>query len=124
MKRTAVHVSVFLGVIALSIVFGCNNGMNSPYGGGSTTTPAKSSTNTVTIVNFVFSPSTLTVTKGTVVTWQNNDGVAHTATSDNGKWDTGSIPSGGSKSISFDSAGTFAYHCTVHPMMTGTVAAQ
>lgn len=123
MKRTAVQLSIFLGVTALFIVFGCNSGMNSPYGGGSATTPAKSSTNTVTIVNFVFSPSTLTITKGTVVTWQNNDGVAHTATSDNGTWDTGSIPSGGSKSITFDSAGTFAYHCTVHPMMTGAVVA-
>ena len=124
MKRATVQLSKVLGATVLFIVFGCNSGMNSPYGGGASPTPAKSPTNTVTIVNFAYSPSTLTIVKGTVVTWQNNDGVAHTATSDNGTWDTGTIPSGGSKTVTFDSAGTYAYHCTVHPMMTATVAAQ
>ena len=123
MKRAIIQLSTFVGVTALFVVLGCNNGMNSPYGGGSSSTPAKQSTNTVTIVNFAFSPATLTITKGTVVTWQNNDGVAHTATADNGTWNTGNIPSGGSKSIAFVSAGTFAYHCTVHPMMTASVSA-
>ncbi len=107
------------------LALGCSNSTYGPdSGGNSTSTPAKTSPNTVTISNFAFGPSTLTIAKGTAVTWQNNDAVAHTATSDAGKWDTGNIISGGSKSVTFDSVGTFPYHCAVHPMMTASIVVQ
>ena len=117
--------TTFIITIALSFAFlGCNNGSTSPYGGSTSTTTTKASPNTVAMTNFTFSPSSLTITKGTVVTWQNNDGVAHTSTSDNGVWDTGNILPAGNKTTTFGTAGTFAYHCTVHPMMTGTIVVQ
>lgn len=104
---------------------GCSNSTYGPYNGGtSSATPAKTSPNTVTISNFAFGPSTLTIAKGTAVTWQNNDAVAHTATSDAGKWDSGNIIPGASKSVTFDSVGTFPYHCAVHPMMTASIIVQ
>jgi len=91
--------------------------------GGSREASAQSDT-TVTIANFAFSPGTITVQAGTTVTWVNNDSVAHTATGDNGEFDTGSISPCGSASITFDTAGTFAYHCTIHPNMTASITVQ
>jgi plastocyanin len=76
----------------------------------------------VTIADFAFSPGTVTITAGDRVTWTNEDAVEHTATGDG--WDTGLLAQGGSGSIRFDRAGTYAYICTPHPSMTGTVVVQ
>ncbi len=122
--RRFIMKTLTLCVGMLFAIMGCNNGSTGPYGNSTTTTIPKAVPNTVAVTNFTFSPSSLTIAKGTVVTWQNNDGVAHTSTSDSGVWDTGSIPTGGSKTTTFGTAGTFAYHCTVHPMMTGTIIVQ
>ncbi|MCX6752035.1 MAG: cupredoxin family copper-binding protein [Candidatus Nomurabacteria bacterium] len=91
-----------------------------------TTTPASTSLSVpVKIQGFAFSPSTLTIKKGTKVTWTNNDGVAHTVTSDSGSLlDSGRILPGGTFSFTFNTVGTFNYHCTIHPMMTGNVVVQ
>jgi plastocyanin len=61
------------------------------------------------------------VTVGTTVTWTNADAVSHTSTSDASGWNSGTIPPGGRFSFAFQSAGTFAYRCTIHPGMVGTV---
>jgi plastocyanin len=67
----------------------------------------------------------LTVKVGTKVTFKNSDGQQHTATSDtSGAFDAGTIDAGGSKEFTFDKAGTFAYHCSFHPFMHGTVEVQ
>ena len=63
----------------------------------------------------------MTVGLGETVTWTFQDLTAHTATSDNGFFDTGSASGGASRSVRFPSAGSFAYHCTFHPMMRGRV---
>jgi plastocyanin len=69
-----------------------------------------------------FSPKPIQVTAGSTVTWANTTTVTHTATSDSGAWATGSIPPGTTSSaISFPTAGTFTYHCAIHPSMTGSV---
>ena len=75
----------------------------------------------VTIANFSFSPAVISVTAGDSVTWTNNDTVAHTVTASDGSFDTGEIQPGASASITFSTAGTFAYICSIHPSMTGTV---
>ena len=79
---------------------------------------------TVTIADFTFSPNSITVQAGSTVTWVNNDTVPHTATGNNGEFDTGQIAPGGSASITFDNAGTFAYFCSIHPNMTATIIVQ
>src|SRR2546421_4843926 len=69
-----------------------------------------------------FSPNPIRVTVGSTVTWMNNTAPRHTATSDTGAWTTGSIgPGGTSAAVAFPTAGTFPYHCAIHPSMTGTV---
>jgi plastocyanin len=77
----------------------------------------------VAISGFSFSPRTITVNVGDTVTWTNSDAQAHTATSGSA-WSTGDIGNGGSASITFRTAGTFAYICAIHPQMTGTVVVQ
>jgi plastocyanin len=58
------------------------------------------------------------------VTWTNNDATTHTSTADNGTFVTGAISPGGSANFKFQSAGSFVYHCTIHPGMVGTVNVQ
>ncbi|MBI2846707.1 MAG: cupredoxin family copper-binding protein [Chloroflexi bacterium] len=73
----------------------------------------------VTIQSFAFSPATLTIKKGTTVTWTNKDSVPHTVKG----WGTesSSMGAGQSYSYKFDSAGTYDYICGVHPYMKATV---
>ena len=75
----------------------------------------------VTISNFTFNPSSLTVAAGTSVTFTNGDGPSHTTTSDNDVWDSGVLASGDEFEVVFADPGTFAYHCSIHPSMTATV---
>jgi len=78
----------------------------------------------VTIKNFAYSPNPVTVTVGTQITWTNQDTAPHTATSDSPGFDTGMLQTGQSGSVTFNQVGTFAYHCSVHPNMHGTVIVQ
>lgn len=75
----------------------------------------------ISIQNYAFQPATLSVPVGTTVTWTNNDMVAHTSTSDTRVWDSGTVAPGQSFSYTFSQAGTFPYHCMIHPFMRGTV---
>ncbi len=77
----------------------------------------------VTIENFAFSPANITVKKGTTVTWTNKDSATHTVTeTDSQKGpDSGNLAQGKAYSFTYDTAGTFKYHCAIHPDMTGTV---
>jgi plastocyanin len=54
----------------------------------------------------------------------NNDSIAHTSTANGGAWNSGTMAPGASFSTTFSSAGTFQYHCTIHPGMVGTVTVQ
>jgi plastocyanin len=76
----------------------------------------------VDISNNAFSPSALTVPAGSTVTWKNDDPYAHTVTMQgtNG-FDSGNLGSGKSFSETFTAPGTYAYYCSIHPSMTGTI---
>ena len=76
---------------------------------------------TVDISGFAFAPQTLTVGVGDSVTWANADAQGHTATADDAAFDTGTISGNSSKSVTLTNAGTFAYHCSIHPAMTATL---
>lgn len=83
--------------------------------------PVLAADEAVTIAGSAFDPGTVTVTVGESVTWTNRDGRSHTATADDGSFDTGGISTGGSEAVTFATAGTLAYHCSIHPDMTGRV---
>jgi LPXTG-motif cell wall-anchored protein len=78
----------------------------------------------VTISDFQFAPASVTVNVGDTVTWTNNGPTPHSATSSSGVFDTGIMDAGQSGSHTFTEAGTFAYICTPHPNMHGTVVVQ
>jgi len=74
-----------------------------------------------------FIPSTVVITAGGTVTWENTDNAAHTATSGSpsdgpdGVWDSSLMMVNGSYSVTLDDEGTYPYFCMVHPWMQGTV---
>ena len=68
-----------------------------------------------------FMPAELSVAAGTTVTWVNTDSTTHTSTSNAAGWNSGNIAPGGQFSFPFPDAGTFQYHCAIHPGMIGTV---
>ena len=71
-----------------------------------------------------FAPNPVMVSAGTTVTWSNGDTITHTATADGGQFNSGAIAAGGKFSFTFQTTGTFPYHCTIHPGMVGTVVVQ
>lgn len=108
-----------LSVLIVSVlVAGCTQ---SP----STTPTTTGNSNTVSIKGFAFNPSTLTVPVGTTVTWTNEDSTTHTVTSDSGsEFDSGQIPSGQTYSHTFNTAGTFSYHCSIHTSMKAQIVVE
>jgi plastocyanin len=88
------------------------------------TTGPSSSGNSVTVMNFAFSPATLTVMTGTKVTWTNHDTVTHTVTADQGAFNSGPLSPGNSFSFTFNKAGTYSYHYNIHHSMMATVIVQ
>jgi plastocyanin len=76
-----------------------------------------------------FSPSNVTITKGSTIKWVNQTASAHTITPNNaaqaGVWPAQNISGTGTEfSHTFDEAGAFPYRCTIHSGMTGTITVQ
>jgi plastocyanin len=93
-------------------------------GGEAGTATAETSTapaGKVAIADFDYDPKAVTVQAGTTVTWANSDEAAHTATADDGSFDTGTLEKGDSKAVSLDEPGTYTYYCRFHAFMTATV---
>lgn len=82
---------------------------------GSPTAP-----DTVVIRDFTFAPKPLTVKAGSTIMILNDDNTTHTFTADNGAFDTGDVGGGERGRVTIDRAGTYPYHCAIHPFMTGT----
>jgi plastocyanin len=91
----------------------------SPLHRASDRAAVRANTSRVKIVDFRFRPGTLTISRGDVVRWKNRGSVTHTSTSSS--WDSGRIAPGGTFRKRFRHAGTFEYHCSIHPQMTGTI---
>jgi alcohol dehydrogenase (cytochrome c) len=73
---------------------------------------------------YVFGPQMVRVSAGTTITWTNDGDIPHTATAQNGAWDTGELAGGQSASITMDQPGTYNYSCIPHPWMYGQVVVQ
>jgi plastocyanin len=77
--------------------------------------------NEVWIQGMAYNPGTITVNVGTAITWTNKDPITHTVTSDTGLFDSGNLNTSGIFKFTFIRAGTYPYHCTIHPYITGVV---
>jgi plastocyanin len=107
MRRTGLRTAIVLaGLVAVAL--------------GATS--ARAADESVTTRDFAFSPGTVTVTEGDTVTWTNADATAHTATG--GAFDTERLDPGQTATVTFSTAGSFAYVCAIHPQMTGTIVVQ
>ena len=74
------------------------------------------------IADFKFDPANVTASVGDVITWTNADSAPHAVGLDDGSCSMqGNIAQGQKKSLAFSQAGTFPFHCTVHPDMKGTI---
>lgn len=91
--------------------------------GGSAPAPSGNAARSekVEIVDFTYDPDPVTIEEGGKVIWQNEDSAPHTATADNGSFDTGMLEEGKRGSETFKEPGTYSYICSIHPDMTGTV---
>ncbi len=81
----------------------------------------------VAIRNFAFLPDSVRLAAGTSVTWLNcGDAGAesHTSTSDGAVWNSPTLAPGQRYSHAFGATGTFPYHCSIHPGMTGKIVVQ
>ena len=117
---------VLFAVVAVAggVAAGCGGGDDDPA------TPAAAmaeggasgaSTNRVAIADFAFDPETVTVDAGTKLTWTNDDEAPHTATADDGSFDTGTLKLDDTGAVAIDQPGTYSYYCRFHPFMKGTV---
>jgi plastocyanin len=85
------------------------------------TIPAPNSTTTVDIHDHAFNPAQLNVAPGTTVTFVNNDTEPHTATANDGLFDSGVLEPGSSFDVWLDGSGTVRYYCELHPDMQGSI---
>jgi len=131
-----VRISVLSGIAAgfvLAVVTACGGSSATQAPAASVTAPASVAPGTTPIcaaglgtgqqvaaAATAFTPNTSSVSAGGTVTWTNGDPVTHTVTFNNGP-DCGNLASAASVTVTFPAAGTYAYHCKIHPSMTGTV---
>lgn len=132
MKKIIAAIVVIVIIVIAGLAFrGNNKGTSSnaaqqtsnQNSSGNNQSAQPTSTDQVTIQNFAFSPADITVKKGTKVTWTNQDSTQHTVTENDGKNGPSAPPldNGKSYSFTFNETGSFHYHCSIHPEMTGTV---
>lgn len=116
---------IIITVLSLVFIAGCKTSdeldpdNNNPSNG----------TNMVDVLDSSFSPSTITVSVGTTVTWTHKGNAVHTVTSGtrgnaNGVFNSGDMTNGNTFQFTFNTAGTFDYHCIYHNGMNGTVIVQ
>lgn len=111
--------TIFLSAVLFVLMFtaGCVQNEGTPQN--------TTSGNDVNIINFAYEPSDITVSVGDTVIWTNMDSVSHTVTSDEGgELDSPLLSQGDTYSHTFESAGVYDYHCTVHPFMKGIVTVE
>jgi plastocyanin len=110
-----------MAIAAAALAAGCGSSSSSP----------STATADVTVQmlgdrgNLSYSPNPTTMKAGQSIAWHNGDSTPHTSTKDGGGFDTGSVNAGANSSpITMSTAGTFTYHCTIHPGMVGTITVQ
>lgn len=112
-------------VISALVASGCSYSTSNSNTSPSTpvnSTQDPTGANTVRMKNFAFSPSTLTVKKGTTVVWINDDSAPHQIKSST--FNSQRLNQGQSFTFTFDTAGTFDYSCSIHPVMQGKIVVE
>lgn len=77
----------------------------------------------IEIKDLKFNPADVTIAVNGEVDWNNNDNTTHVIKFDSGTT-CGTVMAGQTKKVRFSAAGIYAYHCTIHPEMTGIITVQ
>lgn len=115
-----------LAVVVLSVgVWGCSTSGNTSSPNSPSSVPGTAVTINVVAVDGAqsFSPNPSTVPAGQMVVWHNVDSITHRVVMDDRSIDTGNLDPGAFSSPTFLEA-TGSYHCTIHPVMVGTIKGQ
>ena len=118
--RSTIGFSLFAIALALA---------GSACGSSSPAAPTASADVTISMLgdrgNQSYSPNPTTMRVGQTVAWKNTDSTAHDATQDAGRFTSATVNAGGTSApLAMSTAGTFTYHCTIHPGMVGTLTVQ
>src|SRR4029077_7478908 len=132
MNTWKVVVVIVGSALTLAACGGGNNGGTVTSDAGCTVKGAATAAVTPTLVSNIvpdpdtvgrFTPSNMTVKVGQAIEWDLQDpNSAHTVTSDDGTTFDSCLQNKGYKFVvTFNQAGKFPYHCTIHPLMIGTI---
>lgn len=123
MKKIKIFAGGALMLLTFFMLAGCqqNTPPATPGSPTATTTQPPKTAAAVNIQNMAFDEKNVTVAVGATVTWTNNDSLPHTVASDAGLFNSANLSNGQSFSFTFSKEGTYTYHCSLHPSMTGTV---
>ncbi len=124
--RSRIYTLLSTAAVAALLATGCGGDDSGPSAAAAPSAGGSSgSSSAITISNFKFSPGTLRVRNGAGIKVANDDSTTHTVTADDGhSFDSGNVDSGASATIQAPAAGTYAYHCTIHPFMKGKLVVQ
>jgi plastocyanin len=135
MRRTPVLALALIAMFALAACASQSNdsaapdataptaqpGASEPAAAGGCAVSTEAAAVSVGIENFAFVPPEVSAAIGETIGWTNSDSAGHTATLDDGACETGTIALDATVGLVFDAAGTYPYHCAIHPTMTGTI---
>jgi len=119
-KRMILLVGVVAGALLLAACSSSSIGETTTTAEAATPPPGGGSE--VSIENFAFGPAEVTVSVGDTITWTNDEsGIPHTTTADDGLWDSGTLNPDDTYSFTFTEPGTYTYFCSIHPSMRAVV---
>ena len=112
-----------LSLIGLAALAATASACSSDNNNGGTTRDVTivSGASTKTTTAFSPNPFTESIATRSEVIWANNDGTTHRIVSDAPLFDSGNMGNGDVYTFNFTAAGTYAYHCSIHPGMVGTI---
>jgi plastocyanin len=118
-RRTILFVGVVGGALLLAA---CGGSSPDSTPDSTVTTPPPGEVSDVSIENFLFGPSDLTVSVGETIRWTNKEsGIPHDTTADEGLWESETLRPGDQFEFTFTEPGTYTYFCSIHPNMRATI---
>lgn len=101
-----------------------NDGVEDDEDSNDDSQPNEPETQEVSIEDSRFQDDDVTIRPGDSVTWTNDDSLTHIVVADDGSFDSGQLDPGQNFTLAFDTAGTYTYHCSIHPDMTGSITVE
>ncbi len=122
MFKKANIILVILSILGVITVSGCvSNNENQSANNSSVNNSSATLVDIISIQNSSFKPNITTITVGADVRWVNKDKITHKVVSDNGTFESPNLTQGSIYSFTFTKAGTYNYHCAIHPAEKGII---